>query len=1070
MKNLSKFLIIYTIIFSEVLSAAPVNHPENAGNAGGNFGTQDIMSIAQYGLSVYGSYLGQKQQIMQQQINAETNRKLMAQIGPGCVNADNRTPCFASPAKFFPECTLPPSMSPMPVNVCNNPVPDSNQISTMMTYKAISQGWMNYYDQMSNEASNSSYTTGLRCLGDKQKAMDSQLTEMVNNLTRLQTQLNQDKEKFRRENEALINEMDAKNQELSGSSGSSKNNLKNNTRDMASLFSTSCQSIIGKDVLKTGSAIGLKGIFQGLSPTYTAADTFNLNKNIIEKNVRDEADKIAATIASNGVQDFLDNGYISQNNENIKSINTQILKQKAEFETAKRRLSKELEAVGYTAPVMDKNFSTDMNQFISVSDNFFEKKYINDCVTGAENGVAVKISDMLKSLKVKNPDRLAGSSQKSAENYSQKVKEALAREELTMTEKLEIIKNIPSPPLVSSYYTTGGESVTDSPYNILQNIVGDCKTRYSQSDKSSNGVTYAKRVERGRAALQELKNLNDGYASKITQAISNQVLNCNAQGAKVGAEYCSEETLKTSNDNFCVEHAQICANSIKNCYMQAKNRVDEKTTQIQNLANRFNSNVAAMISNSNALYNQQKAAVTAITQVIQARFPGTNFEIPKDMTIVAPANKTDTFGIEVAGDGKLSFLDDEKSMPAQIDKLKQVFQKQREEVKKATDEYINLQKDAMARERVRWDDLYNQCKGVIDTSIKSIAKINDERSKQKMQDDKKAGKFCKKYYSIAQNPLDACEKAKDLAEISDQIAARLSNKAIALSEQYASACDGFNNQNDDLPAMCDKSENDKSAEEKIICKNKTKAIAKRSGININDSTSKAKKINYASLCGLGEKTTDEAFIEAAIKKLSSNDQATLSKSKTLEKVLKHSEEIEDAGFFSDLNYLISSEKSGKICEKLKSAAAPDAQNLTAEAIEKKFAAKKEAQNRIIKDEQSKRAVREITKAEIDSIKETIDNANKELARLETEEESKLSQANKNKNFQVLLSNLASVMAIPDPTSNDMRLAKIQDIGQQMEGPCDMMNNSHVEKNLYDPEARRKAIAAEEGVDVDAFSR
>ncbi len=81
----------------------------------------------------------------------------MSQMSPTCRKPDGSA-CFATPAKMFPECTLPASMSNMPTNVCpKNPTMNPMQISNLLTYESIAQGWVNYYDQMKNKASNATY-------------------------------------------------------------------------------------------------------------------------------------------------------------------------------------------------------------------------------------------------------------------------------------------------------------------------------------------------------------------------------------------------------------------------------------------------------------------------------------------------------------------------------------------------------------------------------------------------------------------------------------------------------------------------------------------------------------------------------------------------------------------------------------------------------------------------------------------------------------------------------------------------------------------------------------------------
>lgn len=1043
LKKTFKVLMIYSMVFSLTQNSF-VSEAQALEKNNGGYQATDILNLANNALNMYGNFLGMKQQTMQQQIMAQTNQKLMSQLSPACRKADG-TACYANPSKFFPECNLPASISNMPVNVCTGTTVQPAQLSSMITYEAVAQGWMNYYDQMSNEASNTPYAVGLACLNGKQKAMDSQITEMINNLQRLQDRMNQDKQIFRDNNKNLLESMNTANDELFGEGNVGKKNLKIKTQDFGKFFSQSCQSVIGKENIKNGAASGFNGILQGLSSTNKAAADFNVNKNIIENDIRSETNKIAAAIKTNGVENFLSAGYIPQNEENaktFKAIRSQIEKQNAETLTSRKRIDKVLEEVGYTAPKLDANFSVDSEEFIAGANDFFKKKYVNDCVTGAEAGIAIPIGDILGSLEQKSTNNGG-----TARNDYRAALKTILESDAMMEDKMVSIKALEGqyPDITITYNDSSQSRITDSPYNLFMKTIEKCQQRFTKDDKftskGSVGVSYQKKVERAKAALQELKNLNDNYSSSITQSILSQVLSCGGSAPKAGK--CSEETLNTSNENFCISHASSCANEIQGCYAEANTQVQARKTKMENLAKLFNANVESMIKRSNALYEQQKMAVTEMTKLIQARFPGTNFEIPKDMFVSMPELSKDKYGVQMAGDGDLkAILDGENSMPAKIDKLKQVFKLQKDTVNKSIEEYIALQKEAMEKQRGRWNDLYGQCKGSIDSSTKEMAKMNNEGQKRQNEEDIQVAKFCKKYNSISENPIGACGKAKDLAEIADKVGRRLSNKAIALSERYDSACDSYNNQNDDLTDPCfTQSPNEQSPADKVICARKKALLAKRSSIldaPIPSLKSKEKKLNYASLCGSGSKS-DREFLDTTISKLSVSDQEVLKDSFTLPDVLKKANSIEDGNFFTDLASLIS-EGEGSICEKLKTAASAD-KDLDVESIEKKYASAKAEQNAIKKDAEDKIKDKDTSAKEKEELYKTKADASEKLKLLAQENDKKIELASKNLKFKNLLINLVRVTASPDPTAIDTRLAEIQKIGQQMEGPCDMQNNS-----------------------------
>ena len=1019
MKNLSKviktikMLTINLLICSLMQNPLITNSLAAESNAAG-FGAKDIYGFTGLALNTYGQYLGQKQQIIQQQIASTINQKLMSQMSPACLKPDGSA-CFSGSAKLFPECTLPASMSNMPANICTNATPEPVQISTMITYESIAQGWMNYYDQMSNEASNAAAPTGLRCLQDKEKAVDSQITEMMNSLQRLQDRLNQDKQIFRDNNKKLLEEMNTANDELFGGA---KNNLKIKTADFAKYFSQSCQSVIGKESLNAGKSNGLNGILQGLSSNNKAAADFSLNKPAIEDDVRREADKITQALSQSGnIDDFIRNpAILNEINARSPVIAAAAGKQLAEFNTARERIAKELKAVNYDIPAMDKNFSVDMEDFMSGANDFFKKKYVNDCVTGNSSGVAIPIEDVLKNIE----QRSTNSEGTARNDYRIALKNILSSDAM-ISDKMEQIKALDEnyPGMSITYKDFAQNRVTDSPYNLFMKTIERCEERFAQDDqfssKGSAGVSYQKKVERAKASLLELKNIHDGLASKINGAIIEKVLNCEGEAYKSGSS-CSEDALKPSSANFCMAHANQCANDIQSCYSEANNQVQLRKNKMENLAKTYNTNVAAMIARSNALYEQQKAAVTSMTKLIQTKFPGSNFEIPKDMFISMPEMKKDTFGVEMAGDGDMkTFLEGENSMPAKLDKLKQMFKMQKEAVKKATDEYIALQKSAMERERGRWAEINTKCKGMIDSSSRELAKMNNENQKRQGEEDARVAKFCKKYYSINQNPVGACGKAKDLSDTADQIASRLSGKAQSVTEQYTSACDGFMNESNGFKKMCKTTIGGVTTESP--CPSDSSVT---SGANAN------LIISPKEFCG-NSNTSDKVFITKLARRLpSKEDQEKIKDVDTFKDLLAKNENdnLNDGNFISNIDSLVGGME-GTICAKILDIMSP-----------------KEIK---IANEELKKAKTDLSEENDDSKKKALSDKIKVL----NENLSKLKEENKTvkDSLNEAFSGLANISKKDNQSNRDYQAAEIQKIGMQAEGPCDMQNNTSLAKAM-----------------------
>lgn len=868
LKRLTKTFAVHAMIISLLQTSFVFMPSYAASNMTSTEKTgQEILNVAKTAVGIYGSFLGQKQQSIMLQIQAQKNQQLMQTLSPSCRKADG-TSCYTTGSKFFPECPLPASMTSMPQNVCSAASPDPNQIAQMITYESIAKSWMNYFDQMSNEASNAKVPFGLKCLGDKQKALDSQLTEMVNNLTRLQDQLNKDKETFRNNNKKLLEDLATYNDELMGASGTGKNNLKLKTQDFAKYFSASCQSVIGEDGLRDGPSMGLLGIMQSLSPASKRASDYNNNRALIESEIRNDVAKIQAAIQNGGLQDYFD-GKIAETSK-YQSLVVATQKQSKEFSIAKERIASELKKIGYTLPEMDKNFSVDFDEFLKDSQTYFKKQYINECVTGADkSGIAISTDQILKALQ----QRSTGNAGTALSKYKDALK-IIMESDSSMEQKLADIKALEGTyqDMSITYQSSDGQKVTETPYDLYMRTLEKCNQHYNSDKSSSDGsvaVSQKKKVERGQALLRELQSLHNNYSSQLASRVLDQALNCNGESKKAGSGCGNKDAFDHTSANFCMSNANLCANEVSGCYAEATKHVETRKAKMEALAKTFNANTEIMVARANQLYNAQKNAVMDMIKVVQARFPGTNFEIPEGMFVSMPELKKDAFGVELANDGNLSFMDE---LPKKIALLKQVFEKQKDTVNKEIDDYIAKQEGAMSKERGRWEQLAGECKGMIDRSSSELAKSNAEGAKKQAELDQKVGSFCRKYSQLQDNPFGACEDAKDLAEQADKISARLSSNAENVTAQFRTLCNMYNNESSSASSeyeLCRKaSYREKNEDRCAIAENKELAKLGKKEEDGKKSGKKGGGISLASLCGSDAKpATNKDLVERILGKL-----------------------------------------------------------------------------------------------------------------------------------------------------------------------------------------------------------
>jgi hypothetical protein len=1049
-KNFIRAFATHALIFSLLQTCFVFSAYAQSTNNNNTSTAMQVLNVANQLVGTAGQAINQASSL-QANINQQVaNAALQQKLSPSCRKTDG-TLCYSAAGSYFPECPLPATITAMPQNVCNqtldNAQQSSAQISSMDNYEAIGKSWVNYYDQMLNEASNASVPTGLKCLNDKKKALDSQLTEMVNNLTRLQDQLKKDKETFKSNTQTLLNDLNTANETLNGASS---NNLDLKTKSFASNFSTSCQTIIGDELLKQGNSIGLNGVKQNLTSTNKLAADYTSNRTAIENEVRSDITKIQASIKNGGLQDYLagKTTTTSKFGSLVKATTTQ----KTDFNISYERIKKELDKVGYTIPALDKNFSADLSEATSKTSTTFKNSMISKCVSGSDSsGIAISTSDIIASVTQK------GSNGKGAavEKYKSALQIILNSTD-SVSVKLQKINTLSSTykDMVITYQNSSGQTVTQSPYNLIQTTYTKCEEIYEKGDiNSSDTTTQKKQVERAQSLLRELQTLYDNYTSDLGTRVLEQFLSCNGDSKKAGSDCGTSKSFDYTDGSFCTSHADQCANEVSACYSKVSTLADAQVTKMKSLASTYNKQVESLITRANALYTSQNTAVTEMIKKVQARFPGTNFTIPEDMFISKPSKKTDKYGIEVYNDGDLSFLDE---LPTKIDKLKELFKEQQDKADSAIEDYISKQASQMDKERSKWQSFADQCNKMAQSVRNDLKKYNADGSKAQAQQDSKVGAFCSKYSEMKQNPLGACDKADKLAEQADEIRARLSNEALQITGQFKNVCNMYNNETDDATyadclAVIDEKET--SALKKKSCK----AIMLK--YETANGKSKTKSLKLSQLCK--EDMSDKDFIAKAVKYLPEGEQDAYKKIESVDglKTYLKTDKADDttgAEFFGTILGLTKG-NSSTICKRLTAIneATDDATDESIKAaqasldkatkevtdLETALAAKK-AKNKDLTDPLKADAAKKEEKADVDAI-----TAKKEA---NEKAQAKITEDKLNSALSSSKSKLKDALIIISPVAQDEKTLALQRLGQQDTQSCDSQATRTTTKSLTLP--------------------
>lgn len=757
-ETLRKIMAIITI--SSLIDVPLILAKEEAEDADEKF-AKNIEVIGSGAAQMYGQYIQQQVQSAQML----SNITMMNKLGPGCMQ--NGKPCHITPAKYFPECPITNSMVNFPKGMCESPSMNANQIEQMSSYKQLANNWVNQFDHMINPAQNAQYPIGLKCLADKQAALNQQLQNTENSLTALQTQLKKDLQVFKENNKKILEELEKNNKELFGLE-SGKVTSEDKLRNLRNYFSPTCQNVIGKDNFLQQP--GLNGILKSVTLTNSDASNYLSNRNAIEADIKRALEKVNNKIKNEGVVS-IETGTIDVELKNLNPATLQVLnKMREEYRLNRSRIESQIKDVqpDYKLPVADNNFSEDTAEFISTAQTQFKKQYINDCVTGEDQGVAIPLASVLNSLQQKS----TGNNGNARAKYRAAL-EAIVKSTESVDQKLQRIKELESlySDITITYQNQQSLRVTQTPYQLYMDIAKACEQRYTTAQaetSSTTGTTNSsqkKKVDRAVNLIKEFKNLNDTFSAKLSQAVNEQVLNCSGTAKKAEDGACAK-SLDRNNENFCIAHANQCAGEIQACYLEAEKQVKTRETKMNTLANTFNANMTALIARSNQLYDAQKAQVQNLVGYMQQRFPGTQFELPKDMFVALPeSGKSDLYGVTLFGGnkigakGELSFLEDQSSLIGKIDKFKDMIKSQRESTNELLKNYIDTQSQAMGEQRGKWEELAEKCNRTYAASKSQVDQYNQKGAEAQAKAQSAAGQFCKRFKAWSKNPNPGCSKS-----------------------------------------------------------------------------------------------------------------------------------------------------------------------------------------------------------------------------------------------------------------------------------------------------------------------
>lgn len=331
------------------------------------------------------------------------------------------------------------------------------------------------------------------------------------------------------------------------------------------------------------------------------------------------------------------------------------------------------------------------------------------------------------------------------------------------------------------------------PAQMLGVFVQSCKKNYRITNRVNGNSTTspAKAVERIMKYASDIKNMQKTAGSEVASIIRKDMISCSDdKSTGVSSMSCSTGTLSLDNPNFCARTAKLCAGNMNACFKRAESTVARISGEQQKFKKQYN----AVAENFRTGLKQEITAIQGFLEnqgrLLDAQLNiGSVFGVPQtDQQLKISENLFQGTGqsSEKDIDPDLEILDPEQYLNkalADIDTTLKTLQEQRADyvgndakgnvkglsssgkLGKMAQQYVDSYKEA-AKE---WQQVFNDCKGMITQLEQALAKENEKIAKQ----NEELGKACQELIAFQNDPDEdkAQELASDLGKVVQMAAA-----------------------------------------------------------------------------------------------------------------------------------------------------------------------------------------------------------------------------------------------------------------------------------------------------------
>ncbi|MBT7610501.1 MAG: hypothetical protein HN576_12150 [Bacteriovoracaceae bacterium] len=736
------------------------------------------------------------------------------------------------PARYFPQCQVPQAQSTIPENACKQ-VTSPGQLGMVMGMQQAAVKNEALFEQMMSMAQNTPRPQGLQCINEAKKQTAAAMKDKINALTALQTRINKETQLFKEENKRLIEDMAKDNAILNGGTaqGSNGNALDIKAGNLAKNFSQSCRNLNGGigGINKSIRSGGLMGIVNGkMDNMQTSANTYKSNEGIFKKDIDSMIQKMTKKMAVDGIDNFkmLATDIRGLNPGIVQEVGKLSQEQAVELNEYKKQVQKDINKLGisYEIPNFDRSFAVDFEEFKAGASNFFQKQYVSECVTGdKDNSIGLNTRDIMKGLRHRGV---------SGGNALPKYRDALQNildGDSFIEDKLAAIRALDAKfskgksRIEISYTDSGAKEVSTSPYNLYMNTVKACQQKFTQNDTFSTGsrsISMKKKVKRLQGYLNNLKRKHDTFVADAANKISDALINCSGADYKSGPGSCNPEALSPGAKGFsCLAHSTKCASEVNSCYAQVTGFIEEKKKALIGKAQIYNQNLGKLVARQEQLLAAVKTQVLQDANFIKNFFPGANYDFPADLFVKMPElSDANPFGVPLRGKPSLDFL---KSLPGNIEKLKNQLVQQTKKIDKVISDYTREQNKAISDNKNKWASLKKSCARAEGAFRKQVAATEKKKQEDFTKKKNELNQFCRKFkqlrdYAPSDGACGDVERLHDdsvniVAFVNGDVTSQLNayNKFCQQREESDKVADGFASEGEGklLSRMCEDADN-----------------------------------------------------------------------------------------------------------------------------------------------------------------------------------------------------------------------------------------------------------------------